>query len=69
VGRPKLPVYAVRLKALRKEKKWSVQDLADLSGLSPNTIDRVEGGHAPSLRTLQAVCQVFKIAVHKLLEP
>lgn len=69
MGRPKLPVYAVRLKILRKEKKWSVQQLADLSGLSPNTIDRIERGHAPTLRSLDTVCSVFKIEVHKLLEP
>lgn len=35
-----------RIKALRKEKGWSQQDLADKSGVGVTTIRKIETGHS-----------------------
>lgn len=48
------------VKELRNQKGWSQSELAELSGLSVKTIQRIEHGQgAPSLDTAKALASIF----------
>lgn len=49
------------LKKLRLEYKWSQTQLAELSGLSLRTIQRIENGEKPSIESLKALSSLFEI--------
>ena len=49
------------VRKLRLEKCWSQEQLAELSGLSVRTIQRIERGQKPSLETLKSLAAVFEI--------
>jgi len=49
------------LKKLRLELKWSQEKLAELSGLSIRTIQRIENGETASIESLAALSSVFRI--------
>ncbi|MBL4905247.1 MAG: helix-turn-helix transcriptional regulator [Flavobacteriaceae bacterium] len=49
------------LKRLRLEYKWSQTQLADLSGLSLRTIQRIENGDKPSIESIKALSSLFEI--------
>lgn len=51
---------------LRLQRGWSQQQLAELSGLSVRTIQRVENGHLPSMETLKSLASVFEIEFSQL---
>jgi len=46
---------------LRLQKGWSQQQLADLSGLSARTIQRIEQGQGASVESLKSLAAVFEI--------
>jgi transcriptional regulator with XRE-family HTH domain len=46
---------------LRLQRGWSQQQLAELSGLSTRTIQRIENGHTPSTESLKSLASVFEI--------
>ena len=46
---------------LRLKKGWSQQQLADASGLSVRTIQRIEAGQAASTETLKSIAAVFEV--------
>ena len=46
---------------LRLQRGWSQQQLADLSGLSIRTIQRIENGQAASVETMKSLASVFEI--------
>ena len=46
---------------LRLKKGWSQQQLADVSGLSARTIQRIEAGQAASAETLKSIAAVFEV--------
>ena len=52
----------------RMNKGWSQEQLAEVSGLSVRTIQRVESGQAPSLETLRCFASVFETPISQLLE-
>lgn len=56
------------VKKLRAERKWSQEQLAELSGLSIRTIQRVESGHSASPETLKSLASVFEVEISKLTE-
>lgn len=58
-----------RLKELRKGKKWSQQKLAEKTGLSFNTITRIEQGigDSPTLKTLLKLSDVFGVGLDDLV--
>jgi len=56
------------VKKLRKERKWSQEQLATMSALSVRTIQRVESGESASLETLKSLASVFEIDIEKLTE-
>lgn len=49
------------LKKLRLEYKWSQTELANLSGLSLRTIQRIENGEKPSMESLKALSLLFEL--------
>ena len=51
------------------EKGWSQQQLADLSGLSARTIQRIEQGQSASTESLKSLAAVFEIDFSTLQEP
>ena len=54
---------------LRLQKGWSQQQLADLSGLSARTIQRIEQGQSASVESLKSLAAVFEIDFSTLQEP
>ena len=51
---------------LRLQRGWSQQQLADLSGLSIRTIQRIENGQAASVETMKSLASVFEIDFNQL---
>ena len=49
------------LRKLRLQRSWSQETLAEVSGLSVRTIQRIERGAEPSLETRLALASVFGI--------
>lgn len=53
---------------LRLQKGWSQQQLADLSGLSVRTVQRIEQGQSASVESLKSLAAVFEIDFSTLQE-
>lgn len=51
---------------LRKQRNWSQDQLAQLSGLSLRTIQRIESGHKASLESLKSLAAVFEVGIATL---
>ncbi len=49
------------IQKLRLQRGWSQQQLADLSGLSARTIQRIERGQVASAESLKSLAAVFEI--------
>ena len=49
------------IRKLRLQRGWSQEQLAELTGLSVRTIQRVERGYPPSLESRNALAAVFEI--------
>lgn len=56
------------IQKLRLEKGWSQELLAQLSGVSVRTVQRVEGGQKAGLETLKSLAAVFDINVATLVQ-
>lgn len=54
------------IQKLRLQHGWSQQQLAELSGLSTRTIQRIENGQAASTETLKALAAVFEVDFSQL---
>jgi transcriptional regulator with XRE-family HTH domain len=53
---------------LRLQRGWSQEQLAELSGLSVRTVQRIERGNAASVESLKALGAVFEIDFSQLKE-
>lgn len=51
---------------LRLKRGWSQQELAEITGTSLRTIQRIEAGATPSLETLKALAAVFEVSIEDL---
>ena len=49
------------IQKMRLKRGWSQQQLADASGLSARTIQRIESGHAGSVESLKSIAAVFEV--------
>lgn len=49
------------IQKLRLKRGWSQQQLAELSGLSTRTVQRIERGHVASAESLKALAAVFEV--------
>jgi transcriptional regulator with XRE-family HTH domain len=57
------------IQKLRLQRGWSQEQLAELSGLSTRTIQRLERGQPASVETLKALGAVFDVDFSTLKEP
>jgi transcriptional regulator with XRE-family HTH domain len=64
-----MAINAQRLRSLREQRGWSQEQLADVSGLSARTIQRVEATGAASLETRMALAAALELAPADLLVP
>ncbi len=48
------------IRKLRLQRGWSQEQLAELSGLSIRTIQRIERGQKPGLESLKSLAAVFE---------
>lgn len=51
----------MHVQKLRLKKGWSQQQLADFSGLSVRTVQRIEAGQPASTETLKSLAAVFEV--------
>jgi transcriptional regulator with XRE-family HTH domain len=51
----------MHIQKLRLKHGWSQQQLADMSGISARTIQRIEAGQTPSMETLKSLAAVFDV--------
>ena len=58
--------YAARIKAERQKRAWTQERLAEASGLSTRTVQRLECGEAPSAETLKMLAAAFGIGVEEM---
>jgi transcriptional regulator with XRE-family HTH domain len=56
----------VRVRELRLARGWSQAQLAELSGLSVRTIQRIENGTHPGLESLNVLARVFEVEIAEL---
>ena len=49
------------IQKLRLKRGWSQQQLADASGLSVRTVQRIEAGQPASVETLKSIAAVFEV--------
>ncbi len=54
------------LKQLRLSRLLSQEQLAQMSGLSVRTIQRIESGHSPSVESLKCLASVLEVDVSTL---
>jgi transcriptional regulator with XRE-family HTH domain len=54
------------IKKLRLERHWSQEQLAEMSGLSTRTIQRIESGQNADFETLKSLASVFEINLSSL---
>jgi transcriptional regulator with XRE-family HTH domain len=59
----------VLIQKLRLQRGWSQEQLAEVSGLSVRTIQRLERGQTGSLESLKALAAVFETDLNRLKEP
>jgi transcriptional regulator with XRE-family HTH domain len=63
------PDVGLHLRTLRKERGLSLRALAELSGLSPNTISLIERGvTSPSVSTLHRLATALAVPITALIE-
>lgn len=59
----------MRVKFLRKQRKWSQEDLALESNINKNYICDLENGRRnPSLDILERLCSAFQITLEELFK-
>ncbi|MEL0622427.1 2TM domain-containing protein [Marinomonas arenicola] len=54
------------IRKFRLQRGWSQEQLAELSGLSVRTVQRIERGHKPSLESLKSLAAVLETSVENL---
>jgi len=51
------------IKKLRQERQWSQEQLAEMTGLSVRTIQRIENDHKAGLESIKALSAVFEVEI------
>lgn len=56
-----------RIRVLRAERKWSQAELADMIGVSRNSVNAIENGrHDPSLPLAFRIAKAFELPVEQV---
>jgi transcriptional regulator with XRE-family HTH domain len=63
------PGTSMLVHKLRLQRGWSQEQLAEMSGVSVRTIQRLERGQSASVETLKAVAAVLEVDFTRLQEP
>ena len=55
---------------LRKKKKWSQQKLAEKSGLSYNTVTKIEQNlsNHPTIQTVEKLAKALEVSIEELIK-
>lgn len=69
MAEPAISRLGEMLRARRREKRLSLRDLADQTGVSFNTLSRVERGHVPDLPNLRRIADWLEVPVETFIEP
>jgi transcriptional regulator with XRE-family HTH domain len=64
-----LSQLGVLLKERRREKRLSLRDLADETGVSFNTLSRVERGHVPDLANFRRIVDWLEVPPETFFDP
>jgi transcriptional regulator with XRE-family HTH domain len=58
-----------RIRYMRKRSKFSQENLAELLGIDPNSVSRIECGvHYPSLDTLEKISNILNVEMHEFFQ-
>lgn len=57
------------VRKLRLQRGWSQEQVAEMSGLSVRTIQRIERGQSVGLESLKSLAAVFEVELSQLHEP
>lgn len=69
INRDEILKFGARLKAIRNERSYSQQHLADISNLSKLTIQRIENGKfSVTLDTLISISKALEISINDLVD-
>jgi transcriptional regulator with XRE-family HTH domain len=69
INKEEILKFGVRLKAIRNERAFSQQHLADISNLSKLTIQRIENGKfSVTLDTLISISKALEISLNDLVD-
>lgn len=61
--------FGKRLKEIRKRRNISQEELAELVGMEPNNISKLElGEHLPKKENLEKLCEVLEIEPKELFD-
>jgi transcriptional regulator with XRE-family HTH domain len=63
------PGTSMLVQKLRLQRGWSQEQLAEMSGVSVRTIQRLERGQSGAVETLKAVASVLEVDFPRLQEP
>ena len=59
-----------RLRVLRAERRWSQAELAELLGVSRQTVNAIETGkYDPSLPLAFAIARLFELTIEEVFTP
>ncbi len=61
MAQPNAKGDAMIVRKLRLQRGWSQEQLAEVSGLSIRTIQRIERGNKPGLETLKSLAAIFEV--------
>lgn len=59
-------LFAERVRSLRKEKGWKLEDLSDKSGISVSSLSKIENGTNPRFDTVVKIARALGISVDYL---
>lgn len=65
---PNRPQLGTTLRTARRRQHISLRDLADLTGVSVNTLSRVERGQMPDLKNYQRIVEWLEVPADTFLE-
>src|SRR5271154_1628742 len=68
MAEPEIANLGAILRARRRTKHLSLRDLHELTGVSVNTLSRVENGHVPDLKNFRLIVEWLELPAERFLE-